>query len=150
MTYTTLTSLLQEFNSRYPSMKTLWHPFMFTVNHPVLIKVLNFIFHFLPTIALELFGQFGLTKVRMYKVYIALRKFFVLIRGLLNREWRFHRHNVNQLFDTLSAEDQKLFFFDMRVVNWHRYIEELVVGFRMFVLKDDLKTLTKARRRFNR
>jgi len=61
------------------------------------------------------------------------------------RQWLFVGENSVKLWDTLSETDRKLFYFDVKAINWSAYFEIYVLGVRQFILKDDLSTLPKAR-----
>ena len=61
------------------------------------------------------------------------------------RQWLFVGENSVKLWDTLSETDRKLFYFDVKAINWSAYFEIYVLGVRQFILKDDLSTLPKSR-----
>lgn len=52
------------------------------------------------------------------------------------RQWRFISTNAIRLLDKMSAEDQDIFYFDVRKIDWHEYIRNYVAGTRKYILKD--------------
>jgi len=52
--------------------------------------------------------------------------------------------------DDMSDQDQQLFYFDVRKIEWEKYFDTYVLGTRRFILKDDISTLHIARRNLYR
>lgn len=65
-------------------------------------------------------------------------------------EWRFISENPIQLLEKMSPEDRRVFYFDVRDIDWASYLETYALGTRRFILKDDPSTLPAARRHLNR
>lgn len=66
------------------------------------------------------------------------------------RQWNFVSRNPLKLQEKMSAEDRRVFFFDVREINWKDYAETYVRGARRFLLRDDPNTLPAARRNLRR
>ena len=64
------------------------------------------------------------------------------------QDWLFHDTNVQSLLEQLTPEDRYIFYFDIKQLNWFSYLERCVKGVRQYILKDDLSTLPKARKRY--
>ncbi len=62
------------------------------------------------------------------------------------RQWRFISQNPDKLWSTMSASDKKTFYFDVRQIDWRSYFEKYVRGVRLYILKEDPKTLPEARK----
>ena len=52
------------------------------------------------------------------------------------RQWRFISQNAIQLLDSLSEEDRRIFYFDVREIDWKAYIRNYVLGARKYILKE--------------
>ncbi|EFX68378.1 hypothetical protein DAPPUDRAFT_114575 [Daphnia pulex] len=50
----------------------------------------------------------------------------------------------------MTTEDQEMFYFDVRKINWQSYLENYILGIRQFTLKDDPTTLPTARTNLKR
>lgn len=68
----------------------------------------------------------------------------------MTHQWRFVSKNPFRLLDMLSERDRKLFYFDVRNIDWNAYMEGYVLGARRFLLKDDMSTVPAARKNLNR
>lgn len=64
--------------------------------------------------------------------------------------WTFQSKNLPKLWNTLSPEDQQLFNFDIRQLNWDSYLFDYVMGIKRYILKDDLGKLQAARANLTR
>jgi fatty acyl-CoA reductase len=56
------------------------------------------------------------------------------------RQWRFISDNAIRLLDLMSPEDRKIFYFDVRDINWRQYITNYVAGTKKYILKDNTTT----------
>lgn len=65
-------------------------------------------------------------------------------------EWRFISENPIQLLESMSDEDRRIFYFDVRDIDWASYLETYALGTRRFILKDDPSTLPAARKHLRR
>jgi fatty acyl-CoA reductase len=52
--------------------------------------------------------------------------------------------------EEMSEQDRKIFYFDVREIEWKKYFDVYVLGTRRFILKDDTSTLSIARRNLGR
>lgn len=68
----------------------------------------------------------------------------------MSHQWRFVSKNPLKLLDMLSERDRKMFYFDVRDIDWDKYMEGYVLGARRYLLKDDMSTVPAARRNLNR
>lgn len=50
----------------------------------------------------------------------------------------------------MSAEERKVFYFDVRTIDWKSYFDTYILGARKFILKDDISSLTVARKNLTR
>lgn len=66
------------------------------------------------------------------------------------RQWKFVNVNAIRLMEKMSAEDRRVFCFDVRDISWNDYIQTYVRGTRRFLLKDDPNTLPSAKRNLTR
>ena len=66
------------------------------------------------------------------------------------RGWQFSHNNATHLLEKMSVQDRRLFYFDVRQIDWNSYLEKYVLGVRQFVMKEDPDTLPKARKQLVR
>jgi fatty acyl-CoA reductase len=65
-------------------------------------------------------------------------------------QWNVDNENVYRLLKTLSIKDAVTFNFDMRNIDWNKYIFEYCLGIRKHIMKEDDSTAPAARRRIAR
>lgn len=82
----------------------------------------------------------------MLKVYKKITKALASLQYFTINEWRFNTDNMVALYDLLSPEDQRMFSFNVREVNWPTYIGKYCLGLRKYVMKEDHSTLPAARK----
>ena len=52
--------------------------------------------------------------------------------------------------EEMTTEDQEMFYFDVRKINWQNYFENYILGIRQIVFKEDFNTLPLARSNLKR
>lgn len=60
-------------------------------------------------------------------------------------EWEFRADNTEKLQEWLNKEDKTLFNVDVGVLNWNDYFEDLSKGSRIYLNKEPMKNLEKAK-----
>ena len=61
------------------------------------------------------------------------------------RGWTFKSEKLVALWDCLSEEDKKTFNFDVRQIDWDRYLFDYLMGIKTYLLQERLEDLPKAR-----
>ena len=61
------------------------------------------------------------------------------------RNWYFDTKNTKKLAQDLSEQDKVLFNFDVKRINWPKYLEKCVLGVRHFYHGDYPETIEKSR-----
>ena len=151
-----------------PTIEMMWYPnCSFTMNDTVL-KIDQFVSHYLPAYALDLvarltgnrvkwvryitftlfpFGSASLTDVcRQVRLYDRAHHAISCLDFFMTHQWRFVSENPIRLLDFLSESDRRTFYFDVRQIDWNSYITTYVNGARRYILKDDPSTIPAARR----
>lgn len=106
--------------------------------------------HYLPAVFIDIVSVCMGKKPRMMRTYKKIHKFMNVIEYFSMREWEFHTYNFFNLWSKLDAKDQKLFFFDMRLMNWDHFLEYYFCGIRQYLLNDPLETVPEALKKWNR
>ncbi|XP_049639782.1 fatty acyl-CoA reductase 2-like [Suncus etruscus] len=68
-----------------------------------------------------------------------------MIEYFLNQSWEFSMNNTEMLMAELGPEDQQVFNFDVRQLNWQEYFKNYIVGVKKYVLKEDMSGIPKAK-----
>ena len=63
------------------------------------------------------------------------------------QQWHFVNNNFIPLLDKLSDEDRQIFNFDVRQIDWKKYVTDYCSGIRRYILKEKDDTIQAARNR---
>uniref|UniRef100_A0A8C4RTW6 Fatty acyl-CoA reductase n=2 Tax=Erpetoichthys calabaricus TaxID=27687 RepID=A0A8C4RTW6_ERPCA len=87
---------------------------------------------------------------RMMKTITRLHKAMMLLEYFTSHSWVWSTDNTNMLMNQLSAEDKKVFNFDVRQLHWAEYMENYCMGTKKYVLNEELSGLPAARKHLNK
>lgn len=87
---------------------------------------------------------------RLQKIYEKVQNMSNVLIPFVMKEWDFKNRNVQSLWNRLDSRDQEMFPFTMQNFDWQSYLENLVKGIRIYLLKDDMKTLERSKIKLNR
>ncbi|KFM65961.1 putative fatty acyl-CoA reductase, partial [Stegodyphus mimosarum] len=106
--------------------------------------------HYLPALFVDLMAYLFFQKPGMMRVYQKVHKATQCLEYFTTREWEFQCDNILMLNDKIPSEDQEVFFFDIRKLNWSYFWENHVLGCRKYILKEDPSTIPAARKSLRR
>lgn len=134
----------------YPTIKAIWY-LCYNNNPNSILHFLSMIcLHYIPAIFMDIICVLIGKKPRMLRTYKKIHKFMNVIEYFSMREWDFDTYRVANLWNQLSAKDQKIFFFDMKQLNWDHFMEYYFCGIRQHLLHDPIETVPAALKRWNR
>ncbi|KAJ8919471.1 hypothetical protein NQ315_016571 [Exocentrus adspersus] len=134
----------------YPPVIDVWYPLCIYCETHTGYVIASFFLHKLPAILVDAV-LFCLRKpVMVVKAYKKIDKFTRLLRHFAVNEWTFESNNTRSVINSMSEEDRKLFPCDLRNLDWEKYMERLVIGTRIYLLKDPMDTLPQARKNLRR
>lgn len=117
----------------------------------IIHKFYEIFFHFLPSIIFDFILKLQGTKPIMVKIAKKIKiaaksgEYFAL------REYNFEANNMRMLCKCLKqTKDDESFNCDVSKVNWDNYVETFLLGIRKFILKDDISSMTTARKKIRR
>ncbi|ETN61391.1 hypothetical protein AND_006947 [Anopheles darlingi] len=150
ITWGEFTNTTVKFGSMYPTMKAIWY-LCYASNPNIVLHYLSIIFlHYAPAVIGDIIALLIGRKPRLLRSYKKIHRFMDVIEYFSMREWEFKMDNMTGLWRRLSSEDQKLFFFDMRQINWDYFLEQYFCGIRRYLLNDPMETVPQAVVRWNR
>ena len=65
----------------------------------------------------------------------------------LCNQWNFDDQNTAALYSSLSKEDQDIFNFDVKTIDWNEYMVTVALGLRKYIVKDGLTGTLYARKK---
>lgn len=83
----------------------------------------------------------------MLEIYKKVHKFSHVTTYFSTHMWKFSNNNTTTLWNNLTPNDQKLFYFSMKNFDWRDFSEKCVIGLRLYTFKDDPSTIPVARKR---
>lgn len=86
----------------------------------------------------------------MVKVYKKISKFNGVLAFFSSKQFHFADDNVQNLCRSISRKDQEIFPFDIADLDWDYFAQGHLLGLRVYLVKDDIDTLPKARLRWRR
>lgn len=150
LTWGDFTHKTTKYGVMFPSLKAIWY-LCYTNNPSFILHFLSIIFlHYLPAVFIDIISVMIGKKPRMLRTYRKIHKFMHVIEYFAMRQWEFQTVNVFKLWHGMSPEDRKLFFMDMRQLNWDEFLEHYFRGVRQYLLHDPIETVPEALKRWNR
>ncbi|RZC33010.1 fatty acyl-CoA reductase -like, partial [Asbolus verrucosus] len=136
--------------SRYPLSNCLWVPKFRIMRKSRFYSFLLIAYHYIPAFFLDILMTFCFKKPRMVNIYKKIEDVSELFRFFTEKNWTFSNDNIKRLWNKMDGFDKELFPFDIVAVNWIKYLRNYYKGLRMYIFKDPLETLPKARIRAQR
>jgi fatty acyl-CoA reductase len=138
-------NLLQKFYCVYPLDQCSRPPSTYFHTSRKLF-MLNFYYkHYLPAHVLDLAYKAAGKKPSFVRIYGKVWKMVETLHYFTTRGWEFEAKNILDLWDSLDGEDQKVFNFDIRQVNWDDYLFDYIMGVKVYLLKENIDNLPAAR-----
>lgn len=78
------------------------------------------------------------------KSYEKIHKMTNVLSYFSVREWVISIDNMQNLWNTLSEKDKKMFDFDLNALDWMQYFKSHLFGIRLYILKDSSNTIPYA------
>ncbi|XP_065083365.1 putative fatty acyl-CoA reductase CG5065 [Ochlerotatus camptorhynchus] len=140
--------ITQKYAIKNPTKYVMLYPgFQYRTNR-IMHKIVELFLHFLPAYLFDVVMRIQGTKPIMAKIAKRFQKAADTGEFFAMHQWDFKSHNLRRLMHKVHrAKDGADFDFDMTHMDWDAYIERYMLGIRKFVLKDDLDSMEKARRK---
>lgn len=144
--------LFQDLSTKHclqiPSEKCIWHS-TFTMTENVYIHaILVFLLHTLPAYIVDFLAICIGRKPMLVKGYQKINKFANVLSYFCQRQWKFSNDNVQSLWRRLKKQDQELFEFSMKKLDWDLYFYTYTRGGRVYIMKDPLDTVPKGKLKY--
>lgn len=80
--------------------------------------------------------------VRVQKrIYVGLQ----VLQYFTTRRWRFINNKVRELSDRMTEKEQQIFYINKVRADVDKYLKDVILGARQYVMKEPTSTLPKAR-----
>jgi fatty acyl-CoA reductase len=106
--------------------------------------------HYIPAIIADGISIMSGGKPRIMNIYKRMNSSLQTYQFFISNEWTWSNSVYSKILQSIPSEDKQTFDFDMKKIDWESYYKALTLGVKVYVLKDDLKELPKARRLIQR
>ncbi|KAH8247093.1 hypothetical protein KR032_009193 [Drosophila birchii] len=128
-----------------PLTKMLWYPFLHCMTTFWLYPLAAFFYHTLPAYFVDLALWLQGRKPRLVKIYQKIHSTLLILGPFSCKSWEFATNNTDRLRNQMSAEDRKLYYFDMARLDWKEYFQNALGGMRHFIGHEPLTTESVAK-----
>ncbi|XP_009178728.3 fatty acyl-CoA reductase 2 [Papio anubis] len=142
--------VLATFEIQIPLERAFRRPYADFTTSNFTTQYWNAISHQAPAIIYDFYLWLTGRKLRMTKVMNQILRTASMLEYFLNRSWEWSTYNTEMLMSELSPEDQRVFNFDVRQLNWLEYIENYVLGVKKYLLKEDMAGIPEAKQHLKR
>lgn len=134
----------------YPSITTYRYPCGSFTNKKRLDKFYGITLHYIPAYIVDFVTKLFGSKPQLVKIFQKFDQAASVLMAFTSRQWKFNSNNGLMLIrDIMSAEDRRLFNFDVADLDWPEYLKDYVLGVRKFMLREPLSNLSQARKNLN-
>ncbi|KAI4498794.1 hypothetical protein M0802_005969 [Mischocyttarus mexicanus] len=150
ITYDDLKNMSSKYGLFTPSIEAIAY-YSFRNNKYRLVHLFYVYFvHLLPALIVDTVAFCIGKQPRLLKIYNKIHKFMDILSHFSTVEWNFTNDKLNELTKKLSIEDREMFFCDMKELVWDTYFQTYLLGIRIYILKDPIETIPKARVKWQR
>ncbi|XP_070564884.1 fatty acyl-CoA reductase 1-like isoform X2 [Ptychodera flava] len=135
---------------RFPLHGSIRRPHGSITNNPVVHEYWNIVCHKIPGYLYDFLLRLAGRKPRMVRIYDKMMKAMSSLEYFTTNNWEWANENTEALASIMSEEDNKVFFSDVRPLDWHSYLEHYCLGTKKFVLQEDMAGLPQARAHLKR
>ncbi|XP_077994546.1 fatty acyl-CoA reductase 1-like isoform X2 [Glandiceps talaboti] len=130
---------------RFPLHGSFRRPGGSITDNQVVHEYWNIVCHKLPGYFYDFLLRLMGKKARMVRIYDKMRKAMSSLEYFTTNTWEWSSENTDSLCTLLSEEDNKVFYSDVRPLDWPSYLEAYCLGTKRFVLNEELSGLPQAR-----
>ncbi|XP_072757566.1 putative fatty acyl-CoA reductase CG5065 isoform X2 [Anoplolepis gracilipes] len=132
-------------NQKYPLKDSMWFPFIILISREMPYKICTWFCHLLPAFLVDTVRICMGRRPRMWKLYNKIHKAVKSIAHFSTNTWNYTDDNVQIMWNCLNEKDQQLFPFNVKELDWTKYLTDFHKGIRLYLLKEDDSNLEISR-----
>ncbi|XP_049870166.1 putative fatty acyl-CoA reductase CG5065 isoform X3 [Pectinophora gossypiella] len=110
-------------------------PYPLLIHNRTLHSIIFFFLQVLPVYIIKgLCGIFG-RKPRIVQLFEKIPKLEISLPFFTSNQFTFIDKNTRQLYMEMNAKDKRIFYFDVKIIDWYSYLETYVMGLKEYLLK---------------
>ncbi|KOC66778.1 Putative fatty acyl-CoA reductase [Habropoda laboriosa] len=134
---------------KYPTLQMVWYPFLVFVPNFGALIVLHLIFHVIPAIMADIVLVARRKKPLAISAVWKVTKNLRVLSRFIAASWIIKSDNIRDVQTRMNAADLKEFPFDLKALDWYRYVDTAAQGFREMT-KETPESLPAARKKYQR
>ncbi|KAJ1355437.1 hypothetical protein KIN20_012834 [Parelaphostrongylus tenuis] len=138
-------NFLEQFYHKYPMEQCFAVPSTRFHSSRKMFELNYYLKHHIPANAMDFINGLVGRKKRNVLLYSRVWRMVETLHYFTTHEWTFRSKNLPKLWEALSVEDQQIYNFDIRQLDWNSYLFDYVMGIKRYILKDELENLQAAR-----
>ncbi len=91
-----------------------------------------------------MFVPFSMVRVQK-RIYVGLQ----VLQYFTTRRWKFANNKVRELHEQVNDKEKEIFYINNVRADVDKYLKDIILGARQYVMKEPLATLPKARMQQN-
>ncbi|KAG7214158.1 hypothetical protein KM043_001508 [Ampulex compressa] len=132
---------------KFPLQSAVWYPHVKILPSLLWFKISALFVHMIPAYFLDTITRICGGRPILVRLHTSVNNSLRRLEKFIFTEWKFHNPRTLELSDSLSTEDQNLFYIDIKSLVWPEFFLELTQGVRIYLNKESPKNLDRARRK---
>ncbi|XP_061397100.1 fatty acyl-CoA reductase wat-like, partial [Musca vetustissima] len=137
-------TVLLDYNRQMPYSKMLWYPMIKFIPNKFLYRLAVVVYQTIPGYIMDMILKFQGSKMSVLKINEKVFRLTQVLSYFIDKDFTFATANTRQLWQSMSAEDRKMFNFDMVSLSWNDYLRSYAEGLRLFIAKEGPETIPTA------
>ncbi|XP_008560558.1 putative fatty acyl-CoA reductase CG5065 [Microplitis demolitor] len=129
----------------YPFEAGIWYPDGDIRSSKFVHNLFVFFFHILPAYFIDFLLLIFRQKRFMVHIQKRISDGLEVLQYFTTRDWIFHNDQLMKLWEDMDPRDKKIFSIDFFAVEEAEYIKNIILGARVYCMKEKLETLPRAR-----
>ncbi|KAH1003292.1 hypothetical protein HUJ05_011219 [Dendroctonus ponderosae] len=138
------------FGMQYPTIKCAWYYSFHMYKHYALYYLASLLFHVIPALIVDVLLLCVGKAPRLLKAYKKIHKFTAVMSYFATQEWSIESTAIEKQQLAMSPQDRRLFFCDLKLLDWPEFFQSYCKGIRLYLLQDPLETLPAAQAHLDR
>lgn len=127
---------LKEIMRNLPQENPVWYPDGSAKTNKTLHTIHIYIANIIPAYVYDFICKILGKKQIAVKLCNRMIKAIDALEYFMLRDWTFHNENVQGLWKSITPVDQRMFHFDVGVMDWNDYLDKYQRGCKKFILKE--------------
>ncbi|XP_054263067.1 fatty acyl-CoA reductase wat-like [Macrosteles quadrilineatus] len=133
----------------FPFNRSVWYTSFFYTRNNELSDILFYLLHTVPARIFDKAAELTGGNPGLSKIYKKIESLKGQTDYFAFQQWDFKNANVVELWESLSEEDKRVFFFDVRDIDYKEHFVIIKLGIIYYYFKDNLDSLPAAVRKNN-